>query len=86
MLDNLKRQTELFNELSAFYFGKDGRSKWQALNERIESGEQVDLTTDGEYSIMSQDTLWNMACDERAFYETLLYIAQQRLDELSQPE
>lgn len=46
---------ELLRELNAFYF--DGA--YRDYHARIEAGESIDLTTDGEYSIMSEDALWN---------------------------
>ena len=73
---NLKRRQELIGQLKQFYF--DG--KWREYYEAIENGAEIDLTTQGEYSIMSQDALWDAFCDERDFYEALLAMAQERLN------
>lgn len=72
---NLKRRQEIMAQLEQFYDGK-----WREYYEAIENGAEIDLTTNGEYSVMSQDTLWDAFCDERAFYEALLAIAQERLN------
>ncbi|MDO4896996.1 MAG: DUF4298 domain-containing protein [Moraxella sp.] len=83
LMANLHRQNAIMDELSAFYFNHHGQSKWQRYYEAIENGADIDLTTDGEYSVMGQDTLWDMFCDERAFYERLAKFAQSRLDKLT---
>lgn len=54
-LADFQRSNELMAELSQFYFEGD----YRAFNERIEQGEAVNLHTEGEYSIMSEDALWN---------------------------
>lgn len=82
LMANLHRQNAITDELSAFYFNHHGQSEWQRYYELLESGAKINLTTDGEYSVMSQDTLWDMFCDERAFYEQLAKFAQARLHEL----
>ncbi|MBE9579080.1 MULTISPECIES: DUF4298 domain-containing protein [Moraxella] len=83
LMANLHRQNAITDELSAFYFNHHGQSDWQRYYEALENGADVDLTTDGEYSVMSQDTLWDMFCDERAFYERLSKFAQNRLHDLN---
>lgn len=83
LMANLHRQNAITDELSAFYFNHQGQSEWQRYYETLENGATCDLTTEGEYSIMSQDTLWDMFCDERAFYDCLAKFAQKRLDELA---
>lgn len=54
-LADFRRSNELMAELSQFYFEGD----YRAFHDRIEQGEAVKLYTEGEYSIMSEDTLWN---------------------------
>lgn len=83
LMANLHRQNAITDELSAFYFNHHGQSDWQRYYEALENGANVDLITDGEYSVMSQDTLWDMFCDERAFYEQLAKFAQDRLHNLN---
>lgn len=87
-LANLIRQNALADELTAFYQNAspnnpNGQSGWLGLYEAIDKGEAFDLTTQGEASIMSQDTLWDMLCDERAFYEQLYQFAHNRLQTLT---
>ncbi|ULJ62192.1 DUF4298 domain-containing protein [Wielerella bovis] len=50
-----QRSREIMDELNQFYF----QGKFREFCERIEQGEDVDLRTEGEYSVMSEDTLWN---------------------------
>lgn len=54
---------EIMEKLAQFYFNGEYRRYYDAL----ENGLEVDLRTEGEYSVMGEDTLWN------AFHE------QQRL-------
>lgn len=82
LLANLKRRQEIMTELENFYF----EGKWREYYDKIENGADIDLTTQGEYSIMSQDTLWNAFCDERVFYETLLEIAKEQLAKMDNNE
>lgn len=56
---DLTKSAKLMSELEAFYF--DG--EFREIYEQIENGLNVDLTTDGEYSVMGEDTIWN-AIDE----------------------
>lgn len=42
-------------KLEDFYFNGEYREIFDA----IEEGENIDLTTEGEYSVMSEDALWN---------------------------
>ncbi|ULJ59992.1 DUF4298 domain-containing protein [Wielerella bovis] len=50
-----QRANQIMHELNAFYF--DGQ--FQEFYEKMEQGADVDLRTEGEYSVMSEDTLWN---------------------------
>lgn len=50
-----QRSSEIMQMLEAFYFN----GSYQDFHQRIENGEHVDLTTLGEYSVMSEDALWN---------------------------
>lgn len=49
------RSHEIIQQLSDFYFNGTYADYFQA----IEDGAEVDLRTQGEYSVMSEDTLWN---------------------------
>ncbi|UNU73875.1 DUF4298 domain-containing protein [Moraxella nasovis] len=81
----LKERAKLTQELSWFYFGDhtDKPSRWSCLYDEIEMGAQVDLKTSGEYSVMSQDTLWDMAIAERQFYEELQQLIELQLRKLN---
>lgn len=57
-----QRGREIMQELSAFYF--DGA--YRDFHERLENGETADLQTEGEYSVMSEDALWNAFHDQSA--------------------
>ncbi|WP_416190584.1 DUF4298 domain-containing protein [Neisseria sp. CCUG12390] len=57
-----QRSRDIMQELSTFYF--DG--EYQNFYARIENGEHVNLRTDGEYSVMSEDALWNAFHDQSA--------------------
>lgn len=49
-----KQAAELIHEMDKFY-----THEYQQYYQAIESGEAVDLHTEGEYSIMSEDALWD---------------------------
>ena len=66
----------IMNELEAFYFNGEYGELYQA----IEDGLQVDLTTDGEYSVMGEDTLWNAFHDKDVRLWQLLRFAVKHLD------
>lgn len=52
---DLVKSNELMKELEKFYFN----GEYREIFEQIENGEQFDLITSGEYSVMSEDTIWN---------------------------
>ncbi|WP_373779024.1 DUF4298 domain-containing protein [Glaesserella sp.] len=62
-----QRSAEIINTLEKFYF----EGEYQDYFQQIEQGLEVDLTTEGEDSVMSEDTLWN------AFYEQQQTLWQQ---------
>ena len=50
-----QRGAEIMHALSQFYFdGEFGR-----YHDALENGLELDLHTDGEYSVLSEDALWN---------------------------
>ncbi|MDO4450219.1 MAG: DUF4298 domain-containing protein, partial [Moraxella sp.] len=59
-----------------FYF--DG--EWRELYEKIENGEEFDLTTDGEYSIMGEDTIWNAVHDHDSTLWDFMRFCVKHLD------
>lgn len=52
---DLAQSAKLMGQLEQFYF--DG--EYRDIYEQIENGLAVDLKTDGEYSVMGEDTIWN---------------------------
>ncbi|MFA9486014.1 DUF4298 domain-containing protein [Moraxella haemolytica] len=73
---DLAKSAELMSQLEDFYF--DGQ--WREIYEAIENGENFDLTTDGEYSVMSEDTLWNAFNDQQDLLWDNLRFAVKHLD------
>ena len=55
-----QRSRDIMQQLSDFYFN----GRYQDFHTRIEQGEAVDLHTAGEYSVMSEDALWNAFHDQ----------------------
>ena len=49
-----KHAASLMQDMDEFY-----TNEYQACHQAIEEGADVDLRTQGEYSIMSEDALWN---------------------------
>jgi hypothetical protein len=49
-----KHAVALIRDMDNFY-----TNEYQACHRAIEDGAEVDLRTEGEYSIMSEDALWN---------------------------
>ncbi|PSJ80516.1 DUF4298 domain-containing protein [Neisseria iguanae] len=57
-----QRGDAIMRELAAFYFG----GEYLACLEAKEQGWQPDLTTQGEYSVLSEDALWDAYGDQQA--------------------
>lgn len=70
------KSNELMQKMEQFYFG----GEYREIFEKIEKGEKLDLTTKGEYSIMSEDTLWNAFHDQQTLLWKFLRIAVKELD------
>ncbi|XXQ67584.1 DUF4298 domain-containing protein [Neisseriaceae bacterium B1] len=71
-----QRSHEIMDELSEFYF----QGKFREFCEHIEQGQDVDLRTEGEYSVMSEDTLWNAFHEQQQLAWTRLRSAIDVLD------
>ena len=56
-----QRGAEIMQKLAQFYF--DG--EYRQYHEALESGLNVNLHTQGEYSVMSEDALWNAFADQQ---------------------
>lgn len=66
ILDELCQRQKIIKKLLVFY-----ESDYRKFYDAIDGGASVDLTTKGEYSIMSEDALWNAFVEERELYEEL---------------
>ena len=53
-LKRWKHAVALIRDMDNFY-----THEYQACHQAIEDGAELDLRTEGEYSIMSEDALWN---------------------------
>lgn len=73
---DLQKSTALIKQMEEFYF--DG--EWREIYEEMENGLEVDLTTDGEYSVMSEDTLWNAFHEQQVLLWDFLRTATKALD------
>lgn len=56
-----QRGDTIMRELATFYFG----GEYHACLEAEEQGWQPDLTTQGEYSVLSEDALWDAYGDQQ---------------------
>lgn len=72
---DLAQSTTLMKQLEHFYF----EGEYSELHEQIENGLDVDLTTSGEYSIMSEDALWNAFHEHQALLWHHLRFAAKHL-------
>lgn len=67
---------KVMQQLECFYFdGEFGR-----LYQAIDDGLDVDLTTQGEYSVMSEDALWNAFHDKDSMLWQMMRFAMKHLD------
>ena len=58
--EDWQRGIIIMQQLAEFYFSETFRLYTEAL----EQGLTVDLNTQGEYSVMSEDTLWNALAEQ----------------------
>ena len=56
-----QRSAEIMRELASFYF--DG--EFGELHDALENGLALNLHTEGEYSVLSEDALWNAFHDQQ---------------------
>ncbi len=71
----------LMQKLSQFYFGGEYNRYYNALA----NGLDVDLRTQGEYSVMSEDALWNAFGEQQTLAWQWLRAAVAALDPEAQP-
>lgn len=70
------RSAELMAQLEDFYFN----GEYQDIYTQIDDGLEVDLTTQGEYSVMSEDALWNAFHEQQNLLWQQLRFAVKHLD------
>lgn len=70
------RGVALMRELSHFYFG----GEFMQYTHALENGLVLDLSTQGEYSVMSEDALWNAGAEQQALAWQWLRAAVAVLD------
>lgn len=73
---DLQQSQELMIELEQFYF----EGKYRDYMDALDNGLQVDLTTQGEYSVMSEDALWNAFHEQQQMLWWYLRFAAKHLD------
>lgn len=71
-----QRSMEIMEILSQFYFGDEYQDYIQA----IENGEEIPVHTEGEYSVLSEDALWNAFHEQQNLAWQRLRTALQVLD------
>lgn len=71
-----KKSVKLMEKLEDFYL----QGEYRAIFDKLESGENLDLTTEGEYSVMSEDAIWNAMHDQQQQLWQLLRFAVKNLD------
>ncbi|WP_274585128.1 DUF4298 domain-containing protein [Neisseria leonii] len=71
-----QRGEDLMRQLADFYFG----GGYLACIEAEEQGQQFDLDTQGEYSILSEDAVWNAVGDQQTLAWQWLRDALETLD------
>lgn len=65
----------LLEKMQKFYF-----DEFQAISDKIDEGLAVNLTTQGEYSIMSQDTIWQAIHTQQQALWRMMRFAVDNLD------
>ena len=73
---DLAKSADLMSKLEDFYF--DG--EYREIFEQIENGAEVNLTTEGEYSVMSEDAIWNAIHDHDSTLWDFMRFCVKHLD------
>lgn len=71
-----KKSVKLMAKLEDFYL----KGEYREIFDKLENGEPLDLTTEGEYSVMSEDAIWNAMHDQQQQLWQLLRFAVKHLD------
>lgn len=74
------KSSELMQKMEQFYFG----GEYREIYDQMENGLKLDLTTKGEYSVMSEDALWNAFHDQQSLLWKFLKFAVKELDKKEQ--
>lgn len=71
-----KKSVKLMAKLEDFYL----QGEYRTIFDKLESSEKMDLTTEGEYSVMSEDTIWNAIHEQEQRLWQLLKFVVKHLD------
>lgn len=74
--DTMEESARLMAHLRAFY-----ERDYRRLCEAQEKGAPLDLTTEGEYSVLSEDGVWNAMHEHDVLFWRLMRRAMRELDE-----
>lgn len=69
----------IMQKLEAFYTN----GEYRQLNDAVDAGADLDLTTQGEYSVLSEDALWDALGEQDQQLWALLRFAVKHLDRFS---
>lgn len=72
----IRQNASLMKTLRDFY-----AADYQRLYEAHEEGEALDLTTSGEYSVLSEDALWNAFHEDDELLWEIMRSSMKALDE-----
>lgn len=72
----IKQSAKQMAKLNDFY-----ENDYRHLYEAREAGENLDLTTQGEYSVLSEDAIWNAMHEHDSDLWAILRTSMQALDE-----
>lgn len=71
-----QKSVQLMAQLEDFYL----QGEYRDIYEQLENGANLDLTTKGEYSVMSEDAIWNAMYEQQQQLWQLLRFAVKHLD------
>lgn len=75
---DLQESAALMQKMKDFYFGKDYRKIYDLLQENKLN---LNLETQGEYSVMSEDAIWNALHEHQTLLWKFLKFAVKELDD-----
>lgn len=71
-----QKSVQLMAQLEVFYL----QGEYREIHDKLDNGENLDLTTEGEYSVMSEDAIWNAMYEHQQQLWQLLRFAVEHLD------